>query len=139
MGFRVALYTSGLFSRDSCDLRPRIQYSFRSCRSRCFLLVVICLRQVSRRSRCMPKYLTSSGWTRYVLFSWTGGHEGRLMVKVTWVAFVSLAFIRHICMSNRAVCSLCVAISGLAWTARTAVSSVKVAVPVSAVAGTSAE
>jgi hypothetical protein len=77
----------------------------------------------------MPKYFTSSGWSRYVLFSCTGGHEDRLGVKVTWADFVSLAFIRHFlshfCMSSRAVCSLCVAISGLAWTART---KVKVAV-----------
>ena len=41
-------------------------------------------------------------------------------------------------MSSRAVCSLCVAISGSAWAVRTAVSSAKVAVSVSAVAGKSA-
>jgi hypothetical protein len=41
-------------------------------------------------------------------------------------------------MSSRVVCSLCVAITGSAWAARTAVSSAKVAVSVSAVAGKSA-
>jgi len=106
MGFRIALYTSSLFSRDNGDFRPRIQYNFWNCRSRCFLLVVICLRQVSRRSICIPKYLTS-GWIRYVMFSFTGGYEERLNVKVTWVDFVSLAFIRHFfshsCMFDRAV------------------------------------
>jgi len=87
----------------------------------------------------MPKYFTSLGWTRYVLFSWTGGHEDHLRVQITWVDFVSLAFVRHFlshfCMSSRAVCSLSVAITGSVWAARTAVSSAKVAVSVSAVVG----
>jgi len=95
MGFRIALYMSSLFSSDTCDFRPRIQYSFCSWRSSCFLFVVICLRQVSLRSRCMPKYFTSSGWTGYILFNWTDGHGDCLRVKVTWVDFVSLAFIHH--------------------------------------------
>ena len=93
--FRITLCTSSLFYNDSCDFRPRIQYSFRSWGSSCFLFVVICLRQFSQRTRCLPKYFTSSGWTRYVLFSWADGHGGRLRVKVTWVDFISLAFIRH--------------------------------------------
>jgi len=86
----------------------------------------------------MSKYLTSSGWARCILFSWTGGHEDLSRVKVRWEDFDSLAFIRHFlshcCMSSRAVCSLCVAITVSAWAARTAVSSAKVAVAVSAVA-----
>jgi hypothetical protein len=142
MGFRIALYTSSFFSRDSCYFRPRIQYSFRNCRSRCLLLVVMCLRQVSRRSRCSPRYLTSSGCTRETPFSWTGGHEDRLSVKVTWVDFISLAFMRHFlsqfCTAESAVWSLYAAISGVACEASTAVSSAKVAVVVSGVVGRSA-
>jgi hypothetical protein len=130
MGFRIVLYTSSLFSRDNCYFRLRIQYSFRNCRSRCFFLVVICLRHVSRQSRCIPRYLTLSGWIRCELFNWTGGHEERLCVKVTWVEFVSLAFTRHFlshsCVFDRAVWSRCVAVSGLAWSVSAAVSSAKV-------------
>ena len=47
MGFKIALYTSSLFSSGNCDFRPVIQYSLRSLRSSCFLFVVMCLRQVS--------------------------------------------------------------------------------------------
>jgi len=47
MGFRIAFYTSSLFSSDSWDFRPRIQESFRSWRSSCFLFVVKSSRQVS--------------------------------------------------------------------------------------------
>jgi hypothetical protein len=96
MVFRIALYTSSLFLSNNCEFISRIQYNFRNCRSRYFLLVVIFLRQVSRRSRYIPKYLTLSGWIRYVLFSYTGGHEERLAVKVTWVDFFSFAFKRHL-------------------------------------------
>ena len=67
---------SSLFSTDNCGFRPRTQYNFRSWRSSCFLFVVICLRQVSLWSRCMPKYCMSSGWTTYILFSWTDGETG---------------------------------------------------------------
>ena len=38
-------------------------------RSNCFLFVVMCLRQDSLRSRCIPKYFTSSGCARCLLFS----------------------------------------------------------------------
>ena len=147
--FHMSIWVLGWFCRvgvcslrDSWDFRPRIQYSFRNCRSRCFLLVVMCLRQVSRRSRCSPRYLASSGWTRETLFSWTGGHDDRLSMKVRWVDFISLAFIRHFlshcCTAERAVWSLWVAISGVGCVASTAVSSAKVADVVSGVVGRSA-
>ena len=41
---------------DNWDLRPIIQYRFRNLRSSCFRLVVMCLRQVSLRSRCTLRY-----------------------------------------------------------------------------------
>ena len=50
-------------------------------------------------------------------FSWTGGRDDRLSVKVRWVDFISLAFIHHFlshcCTAERAVWSLCIVISGV--------------------------
>jgi len=63
-------------------------------------------------------------------------------VKVTWTDFVSFAFIRHFFDHNwilfKCVCSLRVAVAGSSCVIRTAVSSAKVAVVLSAVVGKSA-
>ena len=63
-------------------------------------------------------------------------------VKVTWTDFVSFAFIRHFFNQNwilfKCVCGLCVAVAGSSCIVRTAVSSAKVAVVLSAVVGKSA-
>ena len=60
-------------------------------------------------------------------------------VKLTWTDFVSFAFICHIFSHSwilfKLVCSLCVAIAGSSCVAKTAVSSVKVAVMLSTVVG----
>ena len=73
-----------------------IQYNLRSLRLRCFLFVDMCLRQVSFRSICVPRHLTSSAWVSCLLFRCTGGHVLFFGVKVTWADFVSFAFIRHV-------------------------------------------
>jgi hypothetical protein len=82
MGFRIALYTSSLFSSDNCDFWLMIQYSLRILRSSFFLFVDMFLRQVSFRSRCIARYFTSSGWVSCLLLSWTGGHVFFFKVKV---------------------------------------------------------
>jgi hypothetical protein len=84
MGFRIAFYTNSIFSSDICDFRPTMQYSLRSLSYSCFLFVDMCLRQVSFRSRCIPRYFTSSGCVNCLLFSWTGGHVFFFKEKVTW-------------------------------------------------------
>ncbi len=77
-----------------------------------------------------------------MLFRVTDGHVVFLRVKVRCVDLVSLAFMRHFlsqfCISYRAVCNLCVAITGSTCVVRIAVSSAKVAISVSAVTGRSA-
>ena len=60
MGFRIVLYISSLFSSDSFDFRPIIQYMRWSCNPSCLLLVKMCFCHVSLRSRWMPKYLAVS-------------------------------------------------------------------------------
>ena len=70
VGFRRSRLVLGLHYRlEVCfqvitDLRPIIQYRFRSLRSSCFRLAVMCLRQVSLRSRWIPRYFTSFAWGR---------------------------------------------------------------------------
>ena len=65
-----------------------------------------------------------------------------IRVKITWTDFVSFAFIRHFFNQNwisfKCVCSLCVAIAGSSCIVRTAVSSAKMAVVLSALVGKSA-
>jgi hypothetical protein len=65
-----------------------------------------------------------------------------LRVKETWTDFVSFAFMRHRFNHNwilfKCVRSLCDAMAGSPCIARTAVSSAKVAVELSAVVGKSA-
>jgi hypothetical protein len=68
MGFRIVLYISNLFSSDSFDFLPMIQYMRWSCNPSCFLLVNICFCHVSLRSRWMPKYLAVSPCRIYCPF-----------------------------------------------------------------------
>ena len=60
MGFTIVLYISKLFSSDSFDFLPMIQYMRWSCNPSCFLLVKMCFCHVSLRSRWMPKYVAIS-------------------------------------------------------------------------------
>jgi len=136
------LYTISLFCSDSCNFRPMIQYSLRILRSSCFPFEDMCLRQVSFRSRCIPRYFTSSGWVICLLFSWTGGHLFFFKVKVTWTDFVSFTFkcyfFSHSWILFILFRSLCVIIAGSSCVVRTAVSSAKIAVVLQAVVGRSA-
>ena len=61
------------FPSTTTSYRAGVMFKFELCQSA--PRHPVCLRQGSLRSRCMPKYSTSSGWTRYVLFSWTDGME----------------------------------------------------------------
>ena len=71
-----------------------------------------------------------------------GDTSSLLWVKVTWIDFVSFAFIRHFFIHNwllfKCICSLCVATAGSSCVIRTAVSSTKVAAVLSVVVGKSA-
>ena len=59
-GFKIVLYIKSLFSSVSLERRFKSQNSFRNLSPSCFLLVNICVFQVSRRSKCTPKYLATS-------------------------------------------------------------------------------
>ena len=102
VGFRRSRLVLGLRYRlEVCflvitDLQQIIQYRFRSLKSSCFRLAVMCLRQVSLRSRLIPRYFTSSAWGRWSLFNLTVGHVILLRVKVTCTDFASFAFILHV-------------------------------------------
>ena len=77
-----------------------------------------------------------------LLVRWMGGHVLFFRVKVSWTNFVSFAFTRHFFSHSLilfiCVCSLCSAIAGSLCIVRTAVSSAKVEVMLSAVVGKSA-
>jgi len=55
----------------------------------------ICVLQVSRLSRCTPRYVTSSNWGSTVLFSVRFGQFRLFKVKVTCLHFCSFTFIRQ--------------------------------------------
>jgi hypothetical protein len=50
------LYSRSLFSIDICECLPMIQYIRLNKSSNCFLLACMCVRHVSRRSKCNPRY-----------------------------------------------------------------------------------
>jgi len=60
MGFRIVLYISNLFSSDSFDFLPMIQYMRWSCNPSCFISANTCFCHVSLQSRWMPRYLAVS-------------------------------------------------------------------------------
>ena len=89
------LYISSLFSSDSFDFLPMIQYIRWSCNPSCFLLVNTCFCHVSLRSRWMLKYLAVSLFGICCPFKITAGQVSRFKEKVIWVDLFSLAFMRH--------------------------------------------
>jgi AraC-like DNA-binding protein len=60
IGRSIVLYSRILFSIDSSDRLPMIQYILLNDSSNCFLLAWMCVRHVSRRFRCTPRYVTAS-------------------------------------------------------------------------------
>jgi len=93
MGFRVVLYISNLFSSDSFDLLPMIQYMRWSCNPSCFLLVNMRFCHVSLRSRWMPKYLAVSRCGICCPFSVSAGQVSRFKENYTNMNFFSFAFV----------------------------------------------
>lgn len=95
----LALVTKGLqhvFSEcvvlRNFGLRPMSQYIWLSLYPTCLHLVNICLFQVRRRSKCMPRYLTFGGiWQ---LLTFTGGYVSLHKVNVTCIDLVSLVLRR---------------------------------------------
>ena len=58
-GLRTHLYKRSLFRRESFDFRPMRQYMLRSFKFNCYRFVLMCVLQVSRWSRCSPRYLAA--------------------------------------------------------------------------------
>jgi hypothetical protein len=117
---------------DNCDLRPTSQFSLLNLIPSCLRLVHMCFSHVIRRSRCIPKYFTSSHCFSWRLFSETGGHVFLRVVKVTWTDLPSLTLILHFfiqdCILLRVVCRRFEATVGSWWGDRIAVSSAYVVV-----------
>jgi len=118
-----------------------IQYNLRSLRLSCIFFVDMCVRQVSLRSRCIPRYFKFSACVSCYL----GGRGG---TRALFCGEINLDWFRLTCLHTpffnqnwilfKCVCSLCVATAGSSCIVLTAVSSAQVAVVLSAVVGESA-
>jgi hypothetical protein len=62
VGRSNVLFSRSLFSTDTCECLPMIQYIRLNESSNCFFLACMCVRHVSRRSKCNPRYLALSLW-----------------------------------------------------------------------------
>ena len=100
-GFRMSTRAWGYICKgevgleESWERRPKSQDMARSLRSRCWRLVWMCFRQVSWRSRCNPRYLTSCLTGIGVVCRNTGGQVTRRVLKVTCADFAGLTRIFH--------------------------------------------
>jgi len=128
------LYRRSLFARESFDLRLRSQYILRNLRFKWRRFVLICVLQVSRWSRCSPRYLTSDCIGIGALFIVTCGQVARVVVNVTWTDFAWLILIFYVwnqpCRMSRWSWRVCEAMIGSEWTASNPVWSAKVAIVV---------
>jgi hypothetical protein len=96
MGFRIVLYISNLFSSESFDFLPMMQYMRWSCNPSCFLLVNMCFCHVSLRSRRILKYLAVSRCGICCPFSVTAGQVSRFKENYTNMNFFSFAFVSQL-------------------------------------------
>jgi len=88
MVLRIVLYISNLFSSDSFDFLPMIQYMRWSFNPSCFLLVNMCFCHVSLQSRWMPRYLAVCPCGICCAFYVTAGQVSCFKEKVIWVLSV---------------------------------------------------
>jgi hypothetical protein len=95
-GLENTFVEENIFERESWERRPRSQDIARSLRPRRWRLVRMCFRQVSWRSRCSPRYLTSGFTGIGVVCRNTGGQVTCRVVKVTCADFAALTRIFHI-------------------------------------------
>ena len=85
IGFNMALYINSLLVRESLDFLPMIQYIQFSINPNCLRLLWICSFQVSRRSKCIPRYLTDVSFGMSFPLRETAGHPSLRRVKVMCV------------------------------------------------------
>jgi hypothetical protein len=96
MGFNMIMYISSLLVRESSNFLPVIQYIRCSISPSCLRLLWICDFHVSRRSMCIPRYLTVFfSWGMLFPLSCTAGHSSFRRVKVMYVNLDSFARMRH--------------------------------------------
>jgi hypothetical protein len=78
------------------DFLPMIQYIRCSISPNCLHLLWVCDFHVSRRSRCIPRYLTIVSWRMIFPLRCTAGHSSLPSLKVMCVDFDSFARMRHL-------------------------------------------
>ena len=96
IGFNMALYISRLLVRECLDFLPMIQYILLSINPNCLRFMWICGFQVSRRSKCIPRYLTDVACGMNFPLRETAGHPSRRRVKVMCVDLDSFVRMRHL-------------------------------------------
>jgi len=96
MSFNMILYMSSLLARESLDFLLMIQFIRCSINPTCLRLLWICGFQVSRRSKCIPRYLTVVSCGIIFPLRETAGHPSLRRVKVMCVDLDSFALMRHL-------------------------------------------
>ena len=91
--FNMALYISRLLVRESLDFLPMIQFSINPS---CLRLMLICGFQVSRRSKCIPRYLTDVACGMSFPLRETAGHPSLRRVKVMCVDLDSFVLVYRV-------------------------------------------
>ena len=88
--FQIVLYISILFSNESLELGRKSQYKFLGLIPKAFLLVKICVFQVGRLSRWIPRYFASSDCGIACEFNIIEGQASCFNVKFNRFRFISL-------------------------------------------------
>ena len=103
----ATLHSRNLLCKFNRDFLPRIEWSFFTLRSACFLFAVRWCFHVKILSKCMPKYFTQSLVFSVALFSFTSGVEIYLVVKITCVdlleSMLIFHFLAHVAISSKYV------------------------------------
>jgi len=95
MGFNMNLCMSSSLVRESLDFLPMIQFMSCSINPSCLRLLWICGCQVSRRSKCIPRYLTAVSCGIIFALRETAGLPSLRRVKVMCVDLDSFVLMRH--------------------------------------------
>lgn len=141
IGLSMVLYIKILLSVFRLEFLPSSQFRFLYFILISSLLLSTCFFQVSRRSRCIPRYLTCSQCICRVPFKVTGAEFSLHKVKVICTDLAALTeilhFFNHFSMSYRLFCRISDARAGFLSEAIMAVSSAKVATVTSGLCGKS--
>jgi hypothetical protein len=141
MGFRIALYSRTLFSRDSCERLPISQFICLVFNVSCWRFIFMCAFHVSLRSKWSPMYFTSDLVVMMELLIVTCGQLIWHVVKVICTDLSLLIFVRHF-WNHRCSRFMCLyksaeAIRGSRFAERITVSSANVVRTVLSVVGRS--